>query len=320
MLFNFMTLSLTILIILTIGEVSLRYQYEKEHDVLTSKNKDKELCTTYSADPGLIYAFVPNKCGNNSHGYRDYEYSYKKKDGTFRIIVIGDSVAQGQEVKLQESFGKVLETKLNQSFKNRKFEVIVLARSGYSTCQELILLENEAFNYQPDLIVWSYILNDPAHPVYHDANGELGRYYFKPKLHIINFISQKIFQIKESIKGKNCDKEFHKLLHCVYWDQVESNIHKIGSISKSKNIPMLFLIHPIFEKDRNFDTYTLTPVHKKLYDAASESGLMAVDLLNAFKPYDMDEVKTHSETWYDPWHPNAKGHMIIAEYIYKEII
>ncbi|MEW6715644.1 MAG: SGNH/GDSL hydrolase family protein, partial [Nitrospirota bacterium] len=203
MLFNFITLSLTLLVSLSIGEAYLRYEHKKEHDILVSKYKDRELCTAYSADPGLIYTFIPNKCGNNSHGYRDYKYSYKKETGSFRIIVIGDSVAQGQGVDLQESFGKVLETKLNQSVKNRQFEVIVLARSGYSTSQELILLENEALTYQPDLIIWSYMLNDPAHPVYHDANGELGRYYFKPKLHIIIFFSKKIFQIKESIKGKN---------------------------------------------------------------------------------------------------------------------
>ncbi|MBI5675437.1 MAG: SGNH/GDSL hydrolase family protein [Nitrospirae bacterium] len=316
---NIITLFLTLLFILISGEVYLRYQYKKEHDILISKYKGRELCTASSAEPGLIYTFIPNKCGSNSHGYRDYEYRYKKDPGAFRIVVIGDSVAQGQGVELRESFCKVLETKLNQSVNNRKFEVIVLARTGYSTAQELILLKNEAFNYQPDLIIWSYMLNDPAHPVYHNANGELGRYYFKPKLHFVNFVRKKIFELKEESKSKNCGKEFHKLLHCAYWDQVKSQIYQIGGILKSKNIPVLFLVHPIFEKDRSFDTYTLTSVHKKLYDAASESGLIAVDLLNAFKPYNMDEVRTHSETWYDPWHPNAKGHMVIADYIYKHI-
>jgi hypothetical protein len=150
-LFNITTLALISLICLSIGEVYLRYQYKKEHDILISKYKDLDLCTTYSKNPELIYIFIPNKCGNNSHGY------YKKEGNNFRIVLIGDSVAQGLGVKLEESFGKLLEKKLNESF-NRKVEVIVLARSGYSTSQELILLKREAFNYDPDLIMWSYEL------------------------------------------------------------------------------------------------------------------------------------------------------------------
>ena len=41
----------------------------------------------------------------------------------------------------------------------RTYEVIVLARSGYSTSQELIIFEEEAFHYHPDVMLWSYVLN-----------------------------------------------------------------------------------------------------------------------------------------------------------------
>lgn len=81
----------------------------------------------------------------------------------------------------------------------------MLAQSGYSTSQELFLLEHEALRYAPDLIIWSYVLNDPANPVYHNSNGELGRYYFKPILHTANFVSRKLFAINERIKKKLCN-------------------------------------------------------------------------------------------------------------------
>ena len=44
-------------------------------------------------------------------------------------------------------------------------EVILLACTGYSTSQELVLLRNETFQYQPDLVLWCYVLNDPADPL-----------------------------------------------------------------------------------------------------------------------------------------------------------
>ena len=212
-----------------------------------------------------------------------------------------------------------MERKLNNSIEGKKFEVIVLAENGYSTIQELILLKNEAFDYHPDLIIWSYALNDPAHPVYHNANNELGRYFFKPKLHILSFVSYKLFALNEKRKGQNCGKEFHKFLHCVYWDQIDSYIKQIGEVSRDKSTPIIFLISPVFQKNRSFSDYTLTSIHIKLANLSSEVGLIPLDLLDAFKPYGPDELKQHRKDWYDPWHPNAKGHMVMADYIYKRI-
>ena len=60
-------------------------------------------------------------------------------------------------------------------------------RSGYSTSQELVILEDEAFQYNPDLVMWSYVLNDPAHPVYHNANGELGCFWYTPSILLAAF-------------------------------------------------------------------------------------------------------------------------------------
>ena len=163
-----------ILVLLLMGETYLRIQ----HDKFTAQYKHKDLCYTESSNPDLIYTSIPNKCDTNSNGYRDYEYCYEKKKDTFRIVVIGDSVATGRGVEVEESFGNLLEKELNNLMDRKRFEVIILGESGYSTSQELILLENEAFNYNPNLIIWSYVLNDPAHPIYHNANGKLGRYFF----------------------------------------------------------------------------------------------------------------------------------------------
>jgi lysophospholipase L1-like esterase len=39
-----------------------------------------------------------------------------------------------------------------------------------------------------------------------------------------------------------------------------------------------------------------------------------------FRDYDPQEIQVASnEQGYDPWHPNIKGHTIIAEYLYEKL-
>lgn len=60
-------------------------------------------------------------------------------------------------------------------------------------------MEKEAGKYSPDLIIWSYVLNDPAHPVYQDANGELGRYFYSPRIHLVDFIQKKLLIYRKKV-------------------------------------------------------------------------------------------------------------------------
>jgi lysophospholipase L1-like esterase len=312
----------SVLACLLASEIFLKIRYNREHALMESAYKHRNLCTRGSDHPELIYTRIPGECDTNAHGYRDFDYSYSKESGVFRIVVIGDSVAEGQGVGVRDTFGKVLEGNLNRLTKGKeeKVEVIVLAQSGYSTSQELFLLEHEALRYSPDLIIWSYVLNDPADPVYHNSNGELGRYYFKPILHTANYISRKLFEINERIKKANCAKEYNAFLHCVYWDQVTSDIERIANISKINRIPIIFLIHPIFEENRSFDNYSLASLHVELGAIASALGMPVIDVLSAYQLYSAQELTLPLQSGFDQLHPNEKGHRIIADYIFENIL
>jgi len=306
---------------IVLTEVLLRYQYQNAHRKMALRYQDRELCTMRSPNPRLIYTYVPNRCGANTKGYNDAEYAYEKSPAMYRIVIIGDSVASG--LSRTEKFGKILEQRLNTNLSphmGRTYEAIVLARSGYSTSQELIILEDEAFQYHPDLVLWSYVLNDPAHPVYHNANGEIGQFWYVPEYHLLHVLNKAVFRWREKIKRYKCEKEFHKFLHCAYRDQIEANIRKIGDIAKQKHIPIIFLIHPIFEKGKTYAEYSLMPIHTMLNTMATSSGLTVWDLYEAFRYYDPQELQVASNAQgYDPWHPNIKGHTIIAEYLYEKL-
>jgi len=317
---SILALIITLLIFISAFEIYLGIQYQEEHEKLISKyevlHKTRELCTTVSENLDLIYEQVPNKCRFNNHGFADYNYSYIKGNNVFRIVIIGDSVAAEQGVKLEESFGNVLEKKLN-NISGKKYEVIILAVSGYSTSQELILLEEQAFNYNPDLIIWSYVLNDPGHPLYHEVNSELGRYFFKPKTHFSHYISKKLFLIKEKKKGKNCEREFHKFLHCVYRDEVKRNIKKIGDISTERDVPVIFLIHPVLIYQYYVGNYPFISIHNDLSSLADKEGLLTLDLFEVYKYYNLLLLRQEQR---DPWHPNVEGYEIAADYIYNFLL
>jgi len=294
---KFALLLTTVTLCLAAIEGYLRWQFKIEHDLLIERNSRRELISIQSEVRELIYTYNKSNEDVNSHGYIDYEYALEKPKNTFRIVLIGDSVAQGQGVHHKESFPKRFEFRLNELDLNVWFEVIVLARTGYSTVQELWILENEAFDYDPDLIIWNYVLNDPAHPVFHNANGELGRYYYQPRCFILHYILKDLFARHEKKFKDKCPRELHPFLFCAYWPQIESEINDIGSICRDYDTPVVFLIMPLFEREGpgadNFNDYSLTYIHEQLKQTSNEAGMVALDILDAFRGYRTEQIKIH---------------------------
>lgn len=90
----------------------------------------------------------------NSQGLRDRERTVLKPSGTVRIAVLGDSMAEGMQVTLPETFPSVLETLLNDSACfGAPVEVINFAVQGYGTAQQYLTLDQKAWAYDPDVIL-----------------------------------------------------------------------------------------------------------------------------------------------------------------------
>ncbi|NUM42381.1 MAG: hypothetical protein HUU45_12210, partial [Leptospiraceae bacterium] len=91
----------------------------------------------YSQDDDILHhKFKPNASGRyktnefdtdyniNSLGLRDKEYSVRKPDNTFRILMLGDSYTEGDGVHSHETFSKLLEDQLQTRTGPMKYEVI----------------------------------------------------------------------------------------------------------------------------------------------------------------------------------------------------
>ncbi|MGI9326709.1 MAG: GDSL-type esterase/lipase family protein [Pseudomonadales bacterium] len=312
----------SLLTLVGLFELYLWVRYEREHDRLKDRYTNHEVCTRAAQDRRLIYEFVPGeRCGVNSLGFMDIERSVNKPQDILRLVLIGDSVAQGQGVSRTKRFSQLLEDMWNQQHPNRPLELINLARSGYSTGQELVILQEIGLQFSPDLILWSYVLNDPAHPIFHDANGHLGRYFYRPTWRGRHYVTRALFKAQENAEAERCGKEFHVLLHCAYRDNVVTHLSQLGEISERTNIPVLFFVHPVLEQGGNFEAYAYQSIHDDLLMIAEGAGLEAVDLVKAVASKLPDELSAAAaEQRFDPWHPNAIGHQLFAEHLYQKLM
>ena len=130
---------------------------------------------------------VPSEIKMNSAGFRDYERSKNKPENGLRIALLGDSYTEALQVKLEDTYGAIMEEKLKQCpvLKNRKVEVMNFGVSGYSTAQELMTLRHHVWDYQPDLVILAFyagndisnnspnLEHDHSRPYFVYKNGQL---------------------------------------------------------------------------------------------------------------------------------------------------
>lgn len=137
-------------------------------------------------DPLLGWSKVPNLRGTyvpgddtvetfNSRGLRGPEYPYAKPPDEYRILVLGDSFAEGRLVAFEDMASEVLGRRLNATSSAPRYEVISAGSGGYSTDQALLFFMTEGRKYAPDLTVLMLYEND----VWYNAQPKAWR-GFKP--------------------------------------------------------------------------------------------------------------------------------------------
>jgi hypothetical protein len=88
----------------------------------------------------------------NSKGLRDRELPYSKPGNVQRVMVVGDSFVEGEEVSAEAMLTRRMEAHLNPPGMPQT-EVINGGVRAFSTAQEYLFLKEEALRYQPDAVV-----------------------------------------------------------------------------------------------------------------------------------------------------------------------
>jgi len=277
----------------------------------------------------LTYQLKPNTEGYllgkeviiNSYGLRDYEYALQKQEGTYRIIIIGDSITFGFGVELEESYPKILEEKLKNEL-NMNIEVINFGVPGYTGIQEFIVLEEQAIKYFPDLIIIGHYLNDPDEVW--DIFEATPTSKIPPKIKIFlnenscsyDFFKERWSRLLNKI-GKTNFKSYKELYieDSELWDAHKERFIDMKEISDTEGIPILVVLFPNW---RNLnESYDFKEETLLLIETINKSELNSLDIYSKIKGLNGEEY-TISLT--DASHPNYEGNKIVSNLIYEELI
>lgn len=297
----------SILELLIIG-VLIFTTYKKKTASLISTNtiNKKEYITSPSGK--LKYFYEPKSNNNisypilkqgslkytiNSDSLNErYDYLPGKQNSAFRIVTIGDSFTFGFNVATRDNWTELLEDKLNNNFSCtniKKFEVINLGVSGYDNEYAVERYNTRGLKYDPDLIIWLQV--DPIR-----VNE-----YLIPVMEKL----AKTFALSKKIPA---DSDIFNPAR----DEIIKNfgIEKLLAYNKDSMINM-----NSYYKEKMI----IMPISSSITD---ESELrMLKDVSVSQKWYYFDGLKNvfNPSLVFDDFHPNEKGHKVIAEDIFNYI-
>ena len=153
----FIIIFMTLAIIFVAGEIYTRKKYERPyltgfleaHPVFHHMPK-VNYEGSMKSEGDFDFTFTTNNRGMRGPG----DYHYEKKEGVFRIAILGDSFTFGVGVNAQETFPFVLEELLNKTRSGGlTYEVYNFGVNSFSPVLEYILLKEEVIKYKPDLVI-----------------------------------------------------------------------------------------------------------------------------------------------------------------------
>ena len=230
----------------------------------------------------------------NSKGFRNTkEFAYKKPAGTLRVLSLGDSCTQGHEVRQDQTFSAVLERSLNL---HKPAKVINTGVSGFGNDEELVLLENEGFKYNPDVVVLGFFGND------YDDNVKSGlfgldsqhnlvekKYEHIPGVKIQNFIYRIPF-----VKWLSENSYFYSLLFNKTWTyfkymlsvQAAQQVNGANNIGTVANSEFEFAV-PTSATHSEYETDLAAALIERMQRFCTSKGIrfIVVDIPSMSAPY-----------------------------------
>lgn len=95
----------------------------------------------------------------DSEGMREPGLTIAKPANTYRVALLGDSMVEGFQVPIEQTFGSLISKSLSPTA-GKQVQVLNFGTSGYSTAQEYLQLKKQVLKYQPDLVLLCYNSRD----------------------------------------------------------------------------------------------------------------------------------------------------------------
>jgi len=142
--------------LVNVGIINIEFNDKCINDFLkyfNDKQKITEVCNEHTSNIQkeiIPYEIEPKF---NSHGLSGEEFSEKKLNDVYRIIMVGGSTMAGAETTTDTTIPSIMQKMFEAEKLDRKVEVINAGIGGGNSSSEGVMIDNKLLNYQPDLII-----------------------------------------------------------------------------------------------------------------------------------------------------------------------
>jgi hypothetical protein len=241
----------------------------------------------------------------NSWGMRDREYEKVPAPNTYRIALTGPSFVMGFGVADGEDFGALLEDRLNREHAGESYaayEILNFAVPGYSPIQNLMVLEQKATPFQTNAFFY----------VAHQREEEAAVLYVADRLSLdVDLPYPELTEAAHQVRATPgvTKTEAGRLLEPVGTEILSWTYRRIVEVSRAHGMIPVWIFMPTLENPMREEEIA------HLKQVAEESGFTVLDLSDAYENQDPESLVI---AYWDK-HPNAKGHSLIAEDLYRKL-
>ncbi|HWF92103.1 MAG TPA: SGNH/GDSL hydrolase family protein [Terriglobales bacterium] len=249
------------------------------------------------------FGFTEGPVETNSYGFFDREHTLSKPVAKRRIAIFGDSLTRGWGVPMNERYSTLLEERLNTG-PGKPFEVLNFAVSGYVPTQMFYMAVEKAPQFHPDVYILA-LTGLSASSNWGTHIAKLAKEGLDLKY---DFLRDAIV---ESGLEKSDSPELSNWKLAPYGDiTLRTLLLGLKSRIEKQSAQMLVILVPSVE-DQQVTERQFRVVRRCL----SDTGIPVIDLTDTFNGSDIESLRV---SWYDV-HPNARGHQMIADNLYKKL-
>ena len=301
------------LVILELG-VRLAEALAPEQESVAFADRPHQSESRKSENPVLGWELDPAGSEVNSEAFRDREVARERTPGVKRIALIGDSVAFGHGLPVEQGVADRLEAALGAGY-----EVLNFGVGGYNTIQTAELYATKGRLFSPDLVVLLYVLNDalPAKRMAKLADIVRYRRSFEEPAPLGLRSLKRALEVAERIGGPDAEstapyvRETHE--DPKTWRIVQRGLTRIAQIARADGAETLLVITPLFFE---LEGYAFADIHARVAEAGRRRGFRVLDLAKHLGDVEPRLLRLDPR---DVTHPSALGHERIAAAIASHI-
>jgi lysophospholipase L1-like esterase len=277
----------------------------------------------------------------NGHGFRDDQWTVEKAPSSFRIAVLGDSIAFGYGVPEEARFTERMEVALQETMPDLRVEVLNFGVNGYNPYNEAELLRVVVLRFAPDLVLVQFCLNDLNDPTLHFDSSTVQRLGELPALafpnpearrppppplsplartcHAMRLCGLFLERAWVQARGPRDAQDWRATLEArdgpefaVEWNWLRDRYRDMGVATAGVRFGVVVFPYEAQLQTGGDEGALAQPALARLGD---QGGWVVIDLLAAFRAARRPDMPH----FLDFWHPTAAGHAVAGEAIARHL-